>query len=658
MEDKTKDTNEMNMFNSIDDTSTSGEKKISDDVIEIIDLTDDFYSESDSVKNDIDLDGIEQALAKSVNDIINSEKDTFSNQPASAENSVKSVNPANQANVENVINSINDASNKSDAVAVNPTTTTVTPTPDKSNVTASQATTSTTSDFVYFTDDESVTDTTSAVQAKKTRKPIKLNININKDKVLKGFLVFAGVLLLIYIGGIIYTKSHFIAGTKINQIDVGNMSKKKAEEKLSLAAKNFEMHLAFRESDLKTITGHEINYSYVSDGSVEKLLDEQNDLLWFMGFFEDTEKTVPMTFEYDKQKLEDIIASYDETNSENMKAPINAYIAYDSYSNSFEIQSEYEGTTMNIENVYKGVEDVISKGGERLGDIEIDSLEGTYEEPTVRSDNGGLVAMKEILDKLCDASVEYTLPSGNTRTVDINETINWLAKDEAGGYALDEPTWEAKAHEYVEGLAADVDNVGGTKIFNATGVGQVTVTGGEYGWKIDVDGEAGQLASELKEGTVVKREPAYSCRQFSTENSGIGNNYVEIDVSRQHLWVYRDGALAFETDIVSGTMIKAKYTPTGIYYIDYKQRDRVLKGDRLPNGTYEYHTLVHYWVPFNGGIGIHDAYWRSKFGGDIYVKSGSHGCINVPASAAPVIYDLVDLETPIVVYNTQPYNPE
>ena len=70
MEDKTKDTNEMNMFNSIDDTSTSGEKKISDDVIEIIDLTDDFYSESDSVKNDIDLDGIEQALAKSVNDII------------------------------------------------------------------------------------------------------------------------------------------------------------------------------------------------------------------------------------------------------------------------------------------------------------------------------------------------------------------------------------------------------------------------------------------------------------------------------------------------------------------------------------------------------------------------------------------------------------
>ncbi|MEI3138955.1 MAG: L,D-transpeptidase [Lachnospiraceae bacterium] len=57
-----------------------------------------------------------------------------------------------------------------------------------------------------------------------------------------------------------------------------------------------------------------------------------------------------------------------------------------------------------------------------------------------------------------------------------------------------------------------------------------------------------------------------------------------------------------------------------------------------------------YWMPFNGGIGLHDANWRSSFGGSIYQTNGSHGCVNLPRSAAKEIYERVYDGIPIICY--------
>ena len=55
-------------------------------------------------------------------------------------------------------------------------------------------------------------------------------------------------------------------------------------------------------------------------------------------------------------------------------------------------------------------------------------------------------------------------------------------------------------------------------------------------------------------------------------------------------------------------------------------------------------------MPFNGGIGFHDATWRSKFGGTIFQTSGSHGCINLPSDQAKIIYETIDKGYPILLY--------
>ena len=130
-----------------------------------------------------------------------------------------------------------------------------------------------------------------------------------------------------------------------------------------------------------------------------------------------------------------------------------------------------------------------------------------------------------------------------------------------------------------------------------------------------------------------------------------GNTYVEIDLTSQHVYMYQDGNLAWDAPCVTGNVSKNYTTPEGIYSLTYKQTDRILRGEKKADGTYEYESHVDYWMPFNGGIGLHDASWRSKFGGTIYQYGGSHGCINLPSAKAKTLSDMVYTGIPVICYN-------
>lgn len=97
-------------------------------------------------------------------------------------------------------------------------------------------------------------------------------------------------------------------------------------------------------------------------------------------------------------------------------------------------------------------------------------------------------------------------------------------------------------------------------------------------------------------------------------------------------------------------MAKGWTTPEGLYTLYYKERDRVLRGPKRADGTYSYESPVSYWWPFNGGIGLHDANWRGKFGGEIYKNNGSHGCINIPPKTAAVIFEHAYKGIPILCF--------
>ena len=114
---------------------------------------------------------------------------------------------------------------------------------------------------------------------------------------------------------------------------------------------------------------------------------------------------------------------------------------------------------------------------------------------------------------------------------------------------------------------------------------------------------------------------------------GYGLNYVEVDIGNQHVTLYENCRKVMESACVTGSPNKARATHPGVFKIDYKQRNRILRGSQNL-----YASFVNYWMPFDGGIGLHDATWRGTFGGEIYKYSGSHGCVNLPLSFAKNLY--------------------
>lgn len=122
---------------------------------------------------------------------------------------------------------------------------------------------------------------------------------------------------------------------------------------------------------------------------------------------------------------------------------------------------------------------------------------------------------------------------------------------------------------------------------------------------------------------------------------------VDVNISSQTARYYKDGKLKLSTAVVTGK--NGHNTPTGIYVINYKATNVNLKGSNDDGSSYSSH--VNYWMPFNGGIGLHDATWRSAFGGSIHYQNGSHGCVNMPYSAAGRLFHMVKAGTPVVVHN-------
>ena len=220
-----------------------------------------------------------------------------------------------------------------------------------------------------------------------------------------------------------------------------------------------------------------------------------------------------------------------------------------------------------------------------------------------------------------------------------SDIAKWLTTDENMNVTFND---EALS-QYVSDFANKYNTLYKKHTLKTSWGSDVTITKGSYGWRLDQEKERKQLKEDVQAMQEVKRQPEYSRTAKSHTANDYGNTYVEINLTAQHLYFYKDGKKIIDTDFVSGNVAKNTATPVGIYPVTYTQKDATLRGDN-------YETPVSFWMPFNGGVGMHDATWRSKFGGTIYKTNGSHGCINLPYSAAQTIFQYLKKGDPVLVY--------
>ena len=194
---------------------------------------------------------------------------------------------------------------------------------------------------------------------------------------------------------------------------------------------------------------------------------------------------------------------------------------------------------------------------------------------------------------------------------------------------------------YVTTLSETYSTEGTTGSFRTTGGDTIGLTVPYSGNYVDVDALKQDMIACMEEGISETREAPYV--SSGSKSMPYGGTYIEVNLSSQHLWFYKNGELLVSTSLVSGKVVADYCTPTGIYSIYAKEANTYLVGA-------DYRSYVNYWMPFHGGYGLHDATWRGSFGGEIYLYSGSHGCVNLPLKAAGTIYNNAPVGTKVILY--------
>ncbi len=126
----------------------------------------------------------------------------------------------------------------------------------------------------------------------------------------------------------------------------------------------------------------------------------------------------------------------------------------------------------------------------------------------------------------------------------------------------------------------------------------------------------------------------------------LGDTFVEVDISDQTLYLYVDDKMDHEAPVVTGKkgVHDTRLGCNPIYLHNEEKPGKLLKGEDYEDGVW-----VDRWMPFDGGIGLHDASWRSDFSSDAYLN-GSHGCVNMRFEDADYVFDRVDVGTNVLVH--------
>ncbi len=460
----------------------------------------------------------------------------------------------------------------------------------------------------------------------------KRRAGILRRSLLLAFGVILFLIIGIYVFFGIYFKTHFFYQTSVEDVDVSGMTAAEAAEELRLEVKDYLLTMYDRNGNSYQILGASIDYDYQPRGEEEKLVSEQKSFLWPGKITKAKILNVDKSITYDEDLLKEAVADLGCLKEDYMKKPADAFIQMTE--DGYELVPEDPGYYLIQDKLYARI-----KAAVEAGESEFTFTDDLYEKPEVTSDDKVLTECMSQIQSYFGAEITYDMGE-DKEVVDKSVISSWITVDENYNVTFD----ESKAVSYVQSLASKYNTYGDEREFLTSKGDTVTIGGGDYGWVIDKEAELEQLLKEVKNGEVTTREPVYSQTAVSRSKNDIGNTYIEIDYTNQHLWYYEDGKLKIDTDIVSGNVNRGNGSPDGVFKIVYKKSPAVLKGE-------DYESDVTYFMPFAYNVGIHDASWRKgKFGGTIYKTSGSHGCINVSEEAATKLYEMVEVNTPVVAY--------
>lgn len=411
-------------------------------------------------------------------------------------------------------------------------------------------------------------------------------------------------------------KTKFLPETKINNIDVSNLTADEVDDIINNQYINaYSLIVKNRTKDFQ-IYGTDI--SLKSNYKSEDLLKKQT----LFDAFKDKNYTIKNNISINNDELIDLL---NKKLFQNSAEPKNAEIH--KTENGFEITPEDNGSSLNKDITIEKITNAILNG-----EKEID-LENDYKNAEITKENEELKSRVNKLNNIAKKKIFLRVYNGDVDEIGFDVFGKFIDEN------LDVD--KEKIKKYVEELKNKYDTANKRRVFTTVSGSNIELSG-PYGYTINEKKEIEELTKNVLDENNTERELIYS-KKGNFNGTEFGNKYVEIDLGNQIVYLVENGEVTYQSNCVSGNLKKGRQTPEGIYSITYKQKNAVLKGQ-------DYASPVRFWMPFNKGIGLHDASWRHKFGGAIYKNNGSHGCINLPVDSAKVFFDNVETGTPVICY--------
>lgn len=457
-------------------------------------------------------------------------------------------------------------------------------------------------------------------------------INRKKLFIILGSVV--GAVLLIYVGFSIFFMSHFYFNTTLNGKNVSGYSADKVFDNWEDEIGNYSLRIVESDGTESELKGSDIDMVLQWDDTIARMISKQNGFAWPAKLFNPDQNTSEAIVTFDEDKLDSALDGFPFMDKSKQIDPVDATVSDYDKKDGYTLVESVPGTAIdkpvlkeNIEKALYGLADTyqITEGNGYLA-------------PKIANDDEKLLAAIDTMNKYAGSEIDYEIGS-EKETLDINTFADWLSVNDNEKAEID----EEKVADYVAELGTKYNTYGKSKQLATSYGTTITMSNCHYGWKIDAETEAAAIMDDIKGGEKVTRDLNYKYTAASHTGNDYGNSYVEINLTAQHLYLYKNGSLVIDSDFVSGNPSKGNATHTGVFGVTYTERDATLKGQN-------YATPVSFWMPFNGNEGMHDATWRSSFGGSIYKRNGSHGCVNLPYSVAQTIFENVSAGFPVFVY--------
>lgn len=433
----------------------------------------------------------------------------------------------------------------------------------------------------------------------------------------------------------------YMNGVMINGIYAAGMTPDEVNDLLVQKTEDAAFSIIDKSGRETEIPIMEMDYRYSYMDDLDRILQKQNPLMWGikLAYADIEDETVEPKGTCSEEMLRDYLNELDLI--KNQADPEKVRVEIVRSKDGYQLIDETKDL-LDVDLTIQTVVDAVLNGDTcvNLADA------GCYIPMEYTAKMKKTLRLWKKIDNLQSVEIVCCFYDGD-ETVDASVIASWISKDDKGEFSFDDNgnlmIDEEAVAQTVQKWADRHDSVGGPWQFNPTRGGTVVIEKGNYGYKLDQKKQKEYLLTLINDKKSDKSEAIYSQRGYGKGSNDIGNTYIEVDMTNQTMYYYVNGRIKLQTPVVTGCTGKGNGTPQRVCYVYYMQRNRVLIGA-------DYRTPVSYWIAVYNNIGIHDANWRGRFGGEIYKTNGSHGCINTPISEVSKLYDMVEIGTPVILF--------